>query len=92
MNLAVIDLDQYTVNNYYQVLNVVNNKVVKDQFVPGYIETYDYVLDLQEKFLTLPITSLASIIGVISDVYSMRLEKLKLVNCTMIAKWLYNRL
>jgi len=91
MNLACLDLSKHSVVNYYQALNVVNNRIIKDDFVPGYVETYDYVLDLEERFLTLPLTSLGSIIKIIADVYSMRLERLKIVNCTTASKWIYTK-
>lgn len=58
MNLGDTDFDKYSLNIYYQALNHVNNKVIREKFVPGYIETYDYILDLNEKFLSLPISSL----------------------------------
>lgn len=57
--------------------------------MPGKIETYDYILDLNEKFLSLPITSIKEIIKTFSDVYSMRLQNMYIVNCTHFAKWIY---
>lgn len=46
MNLGDTDFDKYPLHIYYQALNHVNNRVINEKFVPGYIETYDYILDL----------------------------------------------
>lgn len=92
MNISRMDLDKFPLNVYYQALNHVNNRVIREEFTPGYIESYDYILDLEEQLLSLPLGSLSSIIKVISDVYSMRLAYMKIVNCTFATKWFYNRL
>jgi hypothetical protein len=46
-------------------------------------------LDFEEKFLTLPMTSIKDIVAVISDVYATRLEKLRAVNCTTVLRLIY---
>ncbi len=89
MNLGDMDFDKYPLECFFQVLNYVNNRVINEQFVPGSIETYDYILDLNEKFLSLPITSLNAYISRISNAYSMRMRKMYIVNCTSFAKFLY---
>lgn len=40
----------------------------------------------------LPVTSLREIIDIISNAYSMRLQSLKLVNCTFATKLIYKSL
>lgn len=58
MNIGDMDFDNFQLTHFYQAINHVNNKVIHEKFVPGKIETYDYVLDLNEKFLSLPISSI----------------------------------
>jgi hypothetical protein len=92
MDLSVIAAERYTPDNYYQSINYVLNKAVKEMFVPGSIETYYFVIDLNEQLLTLPLTSFGNIVKEIANVYCMRLEKMFIVNCTTVAKWIYNRI
>ena len=71
MNLGVFDLDKHSLNCYYQAMNNVLNRVVSEEFVPGCIEGYYFILDLDEKLLSLPLSSLGDIIKVIGNAYSM---------------------
>lgn len=59
--------------------------------MPGYIESYYFILDLDEKLLSLPLSSLGDFIKVIGNAYSMFLGKMMLINCTTFSKWIYNR-
>jgi hypothetical protein len=60
--------------------------------VPGSIENYYFILDLDEKLLSLPLSSLGDIIKVIANAYSMCLQKMLIINATTLSKWIYNRL
>lgn len=55
-------------------------------FVPARVETFTIILDSKGRTLSLPLTSLSKIIKKISDAYSMRLEKMMIVNCTYTVK------
>ena len=41
---------------------------------------------------SLPITLIAEVIKKVGNAYSGMLEKLMILNCTMLSKWAYNRL
>lgn len=56
------------------------------------MERYIYMIDLEEKLLSLPLTSLGEMIRFIGTAYAGNLEKLFILNCTMMSKWIYNRL
>ena len=71
MNLGVFDLNKHSLNSYYQAMNNVLNRVLSEEFVPGSIENYYFILDIDEKLLSLPLSSLADIIKVIGNAYSM---------------------
>ena len=91
MNLSILDLSKHLLVNYYQAINFVLNKVIREEFVPGSIENYYFILDLDEKLLGLPISSVGDIIQVLGNAYSMCLERMMVVNCTTFSKWIYNR-
>lgn len=74
-----------------QAINHVINLTIREQLVPGRLETYYFVVDLNEQLLSLPLSSLGGIIKQIANVYSLRLERFFVVNVTTVAKWIYNR-
>jgi hypothetical protein len=37
MNMSLIDMEKYTADNYFQAINQSLNKVIKEDFIPGYI-------------------------------------------------------
>jgi hypothetical protein len=90
MSLGDVNLERYPLNVYMQALSHVTNAMIREKLIPGHVETYDYILDLNQKFLSLPITALKDIISSISIAYSMMLGKLYIVNCTSFAKLIYN--
>lgn len=92
MNVSVINTDKYNIEIYLQAVNHCLNRVIKEEFIPGFIEHYYYLLDLNEQLLSLPLSSLGEIIKVIGNAYSGCLERLMIINCTYISKWIYNRL
>ena len=46
MNLSILDLSKHPLVHYYQAINHVLNKVIREEFVPGSIESYYFILDL----------------------------------------------
>jgi hypothetical protein len=58
-------------------------------FVDGKIETYYFVIDTAEKLGSLPLATLNSVIKKMSEVYSMRLEKLLVLNVNLAIKFTY---
>jgi len=90
MQMGIVDLEKFRLSSYMQAMNHVNNKMIEEKLVPGKIETYDYILDLNEKLLGLPISALRDIVGRISEAYSMMLGKMYIVNITSFAKFLAN--
>jgi hypothetical protein len=91
MNVSVLNIEAYGQDCYYQAVNHVLNKALKT-FIPGYMETYYYMIDLNEQLLSLPITLLGEVIKKIGNAYTGALEKLMIINCTMVSKWVFNRL
>jgi hypothetical protein len=91
MNLSLLHLEKYSESSYFQAMNHVFNRVIREEFVPGVLETYYLILDLDEQLLSLPLSSLGDIIKVLANAYSMCLEDMLIVNCTALSKWIFNR-
>lgn len=89
LNLGKVDLQSHSLLDYYQALNAVMKHIIERELKAGENETLDCLLDFEEKFLTLPMTSIKDIVAVISDVYATRLEKLRAVNCTTVLRFIY---
>ncbi len=49
------------------------------------------MIDLDEHLLTLPFTSLIKFLEESTEAYNSCMEKIMIVNCTPIAKWIVNR-
>ena len=71
-------------------MNYSINKALRN-LIPGYLETYYYLIDLDEQMSSLPVTLLAEVIKKVGNAYTGVLEKLMVINCTMLSKWAYNR-
>ena len=91
MDLRVFDAERHSGDSYMQATNHVINRTIREEMVPGRLETYYFVVDLNEQLLSLPLSSLSGIIKQISNVYSLRLERFFVLNITTVAKWIYNR-
>lgn len=91
MDLSVFDAERHSGDSYMQATNHVINRTIREEMVPGRLETYYFVVDLNEQLLSLPLSSLSGIIKQISNVYSLRLERFFVLNITTVAKWIYNR-
>ena len=91
MDLSVFDAERHSGDSYMQATNHVINRTIREEMVPGRLETYYFVVDLNEQLLSLPLSSLSGIIKQISNVYSLRLERFFILNITTVAKWIYNR-
>jgi hypothetical protein len=92
MDVSSIDLNKYSHNDYNQAMNCILNKVIEEDFIPGQIESYEIILDTRGKLVSLPITSLSAIIKQLSDVYSMRMSRMYVVNCNLAIKFLHRAL
>lgn len=92
MDLSVLDTERHSSDSYFQAINHVINHAIREGFVPGLLETYYFVVDLNEQLLSLPLASIGGIVKQISNVYSLRLERFFIINITTIAKWIYNRI
>lgn len=56
MDLGKIKFDRYDLTDYYCAINALINLVVENCFVPGVIESYLFVIDMDGKnFTSLPI-------------------------------------
>jgi hypothetical protein len=69
MSLSILDMEKYTQDNYYQAVNHSLNKTIKE-FIPGYMESYYYMIDLNEQLLSLPLSQLGEVIKRIGNAYS----------------------
>jgi hypothetical protein len=59
-------------------------------FVPGKIETYCFVIDLGGNSLALPLSSFKMMVKKLMDVYTMRLDKMFIINVNYALKVTYN--
>lgn len=63
MQLGDVNLDKFRLESYYQAMNYVNRHIIDEKMVKGHIERWDYILDLNGKFLSLPVTALKDIVS-----------------------------
>ena len=92
MQMGGVDLKRYSQQHYYQAINKVHNHVIEKKFTPGRIESYDYIIDVREKLLTLPVSTLQEIVHTISYSYSMKMRRIWVVNANTLVKWGYQAL
>ena len=89
MQMAGVDLKRYSQQHYYQAINKVHNHVIEKKFTPGRIEAYDYIIDVGEKLLSLPVVTIKEIIHTISYTYSMKMRRIWVVNANTFVKLAY---
>lgn len=91
LNLALMDMDKYTLNDYLAAINQVVNLVIDKLFIKGKLENYLFVIDTGGKGISsLPLSTVKEMVLKLSYVYSMRMGKLLVINANSIIKFMYS--
>lgn len=91
LNVALMDMNKYTLNDYLAAINQVVTLVVDKLFIKGKLENYLFVIDTGNKGISsLPLSTVKEMVLKLSYVYSMRMGKLLIINANTLIKFMYS--
>lgn len=91
MDLAKINFDKYTLDDYYSVSNAVIKVVREHRFVKGVVENYLWVMDFGGNNLTsLNMGKMKQIIDKTGVVFSFLLGQMLIINVGLFTKFIWD--
>ena len=91
LNVGIMDIEKYSLDDYLAAINQVANLVVDRLFIKGKLENYMFVIDMQNKGIgSLPLGTVREIVLKLSFIYSMRMGRLLIINCNTFVKVMYS--
>ena len=90
LNTTMVDFTNNRKEDYESAINALIGAVIQHMFVPGRIEKYTFIIDVGGKGISsLPIDGLVKIISKLGVVYSLRLDKMVVLNLNYMLKLTY---